>query len=302
MRHILSCDQFSKEDLLGLFKVTDDIKSNESKYRDSLSAKVVATIFYEPSTRTRLSFESAILRLGAKNISTENAMSASSNTKGESLKDTIRTVAGYCDAIVIRHPDNNSAKDSASVSSVPILNAGSGSAEHPTQALLDVYTIMDKKKQLDNISVCVMGDLKYGRTIHSLIKLLALYDNVSIYGLCVDELSLPEEYIKYLKDRSIEYRKCESFDDVPKNIDILYHTRYQKERFLELGIKEESFIVNKEVLNKFSEDTLLMHPLPRNGEISTDVDDDERAIYFEQAHNGMYVRMALLHMVLCDKV
>lgn len=312
MYHVLSCDQFDREGLLEIFKLTDNIKANESDYSSSLSGKVVATMFYEPSTRTRLSFESAILRLGAKNISTENAREASSDKKGESLIDTIRTIAGYCDAIVLRHSDNNSAVDAARVSKVPILNAGSGSAEHPTQALLDVYTIMDEKKHLDNISVCVIGDLKNGRTIHSLIKLLALYDNVTIYGLSNKELRLPEEYKGYLKQKNIGYIECKEFKDIPKNIDILYNTRYQRERVKESKIRkiykkltrreDEAFIIDKKVLDSFSDNTLLMHPLPRNGEINPNVDDDKRSIYFKQAHNGMYVRMALLHMILCDKV
>lgn len=305
MRNVLTCDQFDREQLIKIFKLTDDIRENvmkdTDKYKRALWGKVVKTIFYEPSTRTRVSFEAAAARLGASIVSTENAREASSDRKGESLTDTIKTISRLCDAIVIRHPDNNSAKDAASVSRVPILNAGSGSSEHPTQALLDVYTIMDRKKSLDNISVCVIGDLKYGRTIHSLIKLLSRYENVSIYGLSADELALPEEYIEYLKERGIDYKKCTSFDCVPKDVDILYQTRYQRERFQELGIKEEAFIIDKNVLDTFSKNTLLMHPLPRNGEISPDVDDDKRAIYFEQVENGMYVRMALLYMILDGK-
>ena len=170
---------------------------------------------------------------------------------------------------------------------------GLGKAEHPTQSLLDLYTIRQQKGRLDNIKVAILGDLLYGRTIHSLVKLLSLYDNISIYGLSKKEFTFPNEHIEFLRKRNINYEVCESFDDIPKDVDVLYHTRIQKERF-EGDFGKEEYIINKKVLSKFSENTMVMHPLPRNEEISTDIDDDPRALYFRQAHNGVPVRMALL--------
>ena len=250
-------------------------------------------MFFEPSTRTRMSFESAIQRLGAKMIVTENAMSNSSTTKGETLEDTIRVIEGYADAIVMRHKENDAAERAAKVSKLPILNAGSGSGEHPTQAMLDMFTIKEKHGKIDGIKVAVLGDLKYGRTIHSLIKLLSLYKDVTIYGLSKKEFALPEEYVEFLKEKGTKYVVCNSFDEIPSDVQVLYHTRIQSERF-EGDFGKEEFIVNKEVLNKFSKDTILLHPLPRVNEISTDVDDDDRAMFFKQAHNGVWTRMALL--------
>lgn len=297
MKHVLDCEQYSKEDLEKIFKLAKDIKENTKKYSKKLEGKVVATMFYEASTRTRLSFETAIQKLGASLISTENAGEHSSARKGETLEDTIKILQGYADAIVIRHSDENSAKIAASVASVPIINAGSGKGEHPTQALLDMYTIAEKRGKIDGVKVAILGDLVYGRTIHSLIKLLSLYDNVEIYGLSKECFALPKEYIEFLKLRNIDYKICTSFEELPKDIDVMYHTRIQSERF-EGDLGKEEFIINKEVLNKFSENTIVLHPLPRNEEIATDIDDDPRALYFKQAHNGLYVRMALLLEVL----
>ena len=297
IKHVLSAEQYKREDLEEIFNLADDIKNNSQKYSKSIEGKIVATMFYEPSTRTRLSFETAILRLGGQLISTENANANSSSKKGETLKDTIRVLNKYADAIIIRHSDVNSATDAASVSKVPILNAGSGKGEHPTQALLDLYTIREKRGKIDGAKVAILGDLVYGRTIHSLIKLLSLYNNIKIYGLSKKEFMLPKEYIEFLKKKGIEYKICNSFDDLPKDIDVLYHTRIQKERF-EGDLGDEEYIINKEVLNSFSKDTIVLHPLPRNNEISEDIDDDPRALYFEQAGNGLYIRMALLVQAL----
>lgn len=299
MKHLISSNQFTKEYLEELFGLIKDIKNDEKKYSKILDGKLVTTLFYEPSTRTRLSFEAAAQRLGAKIISTENAKEMSSAMKGESLKDTIRVTAGYADAIVIRHSDNDSAEVASSVSTVPIINAGSGSKEHPTQALLDMYTIKESKGNIDGIKVAVLGDLLYGRTVHSLIKLLALYNDVTIYGLSRETFKLPEEYINYLNDKNVKYVPCSSFEELPSDIDVLYHTRTQTERFVDKsGAKVEEFILNKEVLDRFSKQTIVMHPLPRNKEISEDVDSDERALYFKQAHNGMYTRMGILAKIL----
>ena len=293
LRHVLSAGQYTRESLEEVFDLASKIKQNPKKYSKAIDGKIVATMFYEPSTRTRLSFETAVLRLGGQVISTENASVNSSVKKGETLKDTVRVLQNYADAIVIRHSDVNSATDAASVANVPILNAGSGKGEHPTQALLDLYTIREKRGKIDGVKVAILGDLVYGRTIHSLIKLLALYDNVEIYGLSKKDFMLPQEYIDFLNEKNINYTICNSFDDIPKDIDVMYHTRIQQERF-EGDFGKEEYIINKEVLSNFSENTIVLHPLPRTGEIAEDIDDDPRALYFEQAGNGLYIRMGLL--------
>jgi len=300
MKHVLSGEQFCRAEIDSLFKLTDHIRENEKAYAAAISDKVVATIFYEPSTRTRLSFEAAILRLGGRNISTENAKEMSSATKGESLEDTIRVMAAYSDAIVIRHGDTDSAERSAKVSSVPILNAGAGKGEHPTQALLDAYTIYKNKGKLDGISLAVMGDLRYGRTIHSLIKLMCLFKGVTIYGLSIPELELEENYLEYMANSGTKFVKVNKIDDLPSDLDIIYQTRTQIERFEKEGIKVEEFVLNKASMSHFGADTLVLHPLPRVEEISTDMDDDPRAKYFEQSENGMYVRMGLLYEILVN--
>ena len=300
MRHVLSCEQFNREEIDSLFKLTDHIRENEKAYDGSISDKVVATLFYEPSTRTRLSFEAAILRLGGKNISTENAQEMSSAIKGESLEDTIRVAHAYADAIIMRHPEIDSATRAAAASNVPVINAGAGSGEHPTQALLDAYTIYKNKGKLDGISVAILGDLLYGRTIHSLIKLLSLYENITIYGLSIPSLALSDDYIKYIEDRGVKYVKVESLKELPSDLDIIYQTRTQTERFENTGIKAEEIIINTEIMKHFGPDTLILHPLPRRHEICPEVDNDPRAKYFEQSLNGMYVRMGLLYEILVN--
>ncbi len=297
MKHVLSSDQYTRKSLEEVFRLAEKIRNNPNEYAHKLDDKIIAIMFYEPSTRTRLSFETAALKLGAKIITTENAGEFSSAAKGETIQDTVQVIAGYADALVIRHKSDTSAVDAASVEKIPVINAGAGKGEHPTQALLDLYTIERKKGKIDGVRVAILGDLLYGRTIHSLIKLLSLYDNIEIYGLSKEAFALPQEYIDMLKERGIEYKKCTSFDELPKDIDVIYHTRIQAERF-EGDFGKEEFIINEKVLNTFSDHTILMHPLPRVIEISTDVDNDPRACYFEQAHNGLYVRMALLLQVL----
>ena len=296
LRHVLSAGQYTRESLEEVFDLASKIKQNPKKYSKAIDGKIVATMFYEPSTRTRLSFETAVLRLGGQVISTENASVNSSVKKGETLKDTVRVLQNYADAIVIRHSDVNSATDAASVANVPILNAGSGKGEHPTQALLDLYTIREKRGKIDGVKVAILGDLVYGRTIHSLIKLLALYDNVEIYGLSKKDFMLPQEYIDFLNEKNINYTICNSFDDIPKDIDVMYHTRIQQERF-EGDFGKEEYIINKEVLSNFSENTIVLHPLPRTGEIAEDIDDDPRALYFEQAGNGFVWDYYYKHLI-----
>ena len=292
MKHVLSAKQYNRESLEELFKLTDDIKNNPQKYSKKLDGKIVAVMFYEPSTRTRMSFQTAVLRLGGQVISTENATSNSSGRKGESLQDTVKILQGYADAIVIRHSSDTMPEEASQVAKVPILNGGAGKGEHPTQALLDVYTIREYRGSVDNLKIAVLGDLLNGRTIHSLLRLVSLYDNVQVYGLSKECFSLPQEYIDMLAERGIEYKKCNSFDDIPNDVDVLYHTRIQSERF-EGDFGREEYIINKDTLNRFSDHTIVLHPLPRNEEISEDIDDDPRAMYFKQAHNGLYIRMGL---------
>lgn len=293
MKHVLSSHQFTREKLEEIFDLAEKIKQNPKEYANRLDDKMIAIMFYEPSTRTRLSFETAAQRLGAKIITTENAGEFSSAAKGETIEDTVKVIAGYADAMVIRHRSDTSAEQAASVNKIPILNGGAGKGEHPTQALLDLFTIREKFGKIDGTRVAILGDLLYGRTIHSLLKLLSLYENIEVYGLSKEAFALPQKYIDMLKERNIEYKKCASFDELPKDLDVIYHTRIQAERF-EGDFGKEEFIIDKKVLDTFSDHTILMHPLPRVIEIATDVDDDPRAYYFKQAHNGLYIRMALL--------
>lgn len=293
MKNVISCDQFTKENLKELFDLADVVRANPEKYMNTLNGKVVTTLFFEPSTRTRLSFETAVVRLGGRLVSTENGKTNSSSTKGETLEDTIKVVTGYTDAIIMRHSFNDAAERAAKVATVPVINAGSGKGEHPTQSLLDAYTIRREKGRLDNLKIALLGDLINGRTIHSLIKLFSQYENIEFYALSKENLCLPEKYVKIIEDSGNKYFKCYSFSELPKDVDIMYHTRIQAERCDE-DLGKEEFVINKEILDQFSENTLVLHPLPRVDEISADIDDDKRAKYFEQAHNGMWVRMALL--------
>lgn len=293
MKNVISCDQFTKEDLKKLFDLADVVRTNPEKYMNALNGKVVTTLFFEPSTRTRLSFETAVVRLGGRLVSTENGKTNSSSTKGETLEDTIRVVTGYTDAIIMRHSFNDAAERAAKVATVPVINAGSGKGEHPTQSLLDAYTIRREKGRLDHLKIAILGDLINGRTIHSLIKLFSQYENIEFFALSKENLCLPEKYVKIIENSGNKYFKCSSFADIPKDVDIMYHTRIQAERCDE-DLGKEEFVINKNILDQFSENTLVMHPLPRVDEISSDIDDDKRAKYFEQAHNGMWVRMALL--------
>lgn len=299
-KSLISSSQFTKEYVFEIFTLADDIKANPEKYANSLLGKVLTTLFFEPSTRTRLSFESALQRLGAKLLTVENGLLNSSANKGESIQDTIRIVQGYSDGIIMRHSENQASEIALEVAEVPIINAGDGSGEHPTQSLLDLYTIHSKKGSLDNLSIAFIGDLKFGRTVHSLVKSLSLFDNIVFYGVSSKEFELPNTYLEWLTSENISYIPLRSIEEIPKDIDVLYQTRVQTERFKDSNsnIQYEQLIINKEKFKQFSGDTILMHPLPRNEEIHTDVDDDPRAIYFEQSRNGLYVRMALLHLLL----
>lgn len=293
MKHVISIEDFSIEQIESLCQLTDQIIASPENFREALANKVIATLFYEPSTRTRLSFEAAIQRLGGSVISTENARELSSAVKGENLEDTIQVVQGYADGIVLRHFDDHAASSAASVAQVPIINAGSGSLEHPTQALLDLYTIYSIKGGIENQTVLVSGDLLYGRTVHSLVKKLAHYPGIVIYGLSNPGLALPQEYVDYLQAHEVPYIPCTKLEEVGQSIDVIYHTRTQLERFTADGEISE-IIIDQQALDYLGEQAILMHPLPRNQEIAPEVDQDDRAVFFTQSRNGMYVRMALL--------
>ena len=299
-RDILSTEDLSKSDLLEIMKVTAKMEDLVKKEHvsDLLSDKVVAVIFLEPSTRTRLSFETAVKRLGARSITVADAKSSSAS-KGESLADMARTVEGYADCIVVRQPQTGGAKIIADAVDIPVLNGGDGSGQHPTQALLDLYTIQKEKGTLENLTVGMVGDLKYGRTVHSLSYALAPFNPSYIY-CAPNELSMPEHVAADVKKMGIPVKET---DDIREALqaDIVYMTRIQRERFDDPAEYERlkgSYVLNRNLVEKGKKGIVIMHPLPRVDEITTDVDDLPGAAYFRQAHNGVYLRMALLAMVL----
>ncbi|OGD96436.1 aspartate carbamoyltransferase [Candidatus Curtissbacteria bacterium RIFCSPHIGHO2_12_FULL_42_33] len=294
LRHIISARQFDKKTLEQIFNLTDKIKSQ--KYNNNhLSGKIMATLFYEPSTRTRLSFESAMLRLGGKVITTESAAEFSSAAKGETLEDTIRVVNSYCDVIVIRHFNEGASEVASRYSKVPVINAGDGKGEHPTQAILDLYTIFSRFNRAD-FTIAMVGDLKNGRTIHSLCPLLAHYPKVKIIFISPKALAAPKSLKEYLKQRRVHFEETENFKKV-ELADVIYQTRIQKERFKNTRDYQKYFgkyIIDGSILKYLRSKAVIMHPLPRVNEITQEVDSDRRAIYFEEAANGLYTRMAIL--------
>lgn len=301
-KDIISIKEFDRESLERVYEISffieQKIKSGEKL--ELLNGKILASLFFEPSTRTRFSFESAMERLGGSVIST-TGFSFSSMNKGETLEDTIKTIERYADVIVIRHPEKGSAQIAADCSKKPVINAGDGDGEHPTQALLDFYTIKKEKGKVDGLKIALVGDLKYGRTIHSLLTLLSRYDTVDFYLVSPEELKIPEKYLDLLKERGLSFMETGNMEEVISEVDVLYMTRIQKERFSEPEQYErlkDSFVLNKKTLAKAKNDMVIMHPLPRVSEISCDVDEDKRAKYFDQVENGLYVRMALFTLVL----
>ncbi len=304
MKHITTITQFQDKNLIDeLFLRAHEFSIMPlAEYPKPLQHMTVATLFYEPSTRTRLSFETAIQNLGANLISTENAGSFSSAVKGETLEDSIMTISAYADAIVLRHPEVGSAERASKVSNVSIINAGDGAGEHPTQAMLDGYTIYEEKGSLDGLNIGLVGDLLNGRTIHSLIQLLNIYD-VTFYCMAPKQLQLPEKYQKLIEKAGRKLHLLNSWDEVLDKVDVLYMTRVQKERFKlieDYMAVKDSFILDTEVMKKLNKNAIVMHPLPRVNEITTDVDKDPRAIYFKQVKNGLYMRMALLEQLFAD--
>ncbi len=303
VKHILSTQQFlNKKTLADIFRKADKFEKadQQGKVPKLLQNKILSCVFYEPSTRTRFSFESAMLKLGGQVISTESAGHFSSAIKGETLEDSVRIISGYSDMIVLRHNEPGAAERAAKVSLVPIINAGDGDGEHPTQALLDLYTIKKELGRIDNFKIGMVGDLLYGRTIHSLIYLLPLSHTVEIFLVAPQELKLPSKYKSFLNSRKIKFSESDNLENVLPKLDVLYMTRIQKERFSSARIYEQvknSFVLNKKLLDKLNKRSIVMHPLPRVNEISREVDDDKRAAYFRQAKNGLYIRMALLNLL-----
>jgi aspartate carbamoyltransferase catalytic subunit len=298
MKNVLSIKQFTDKSLLNhLFKRAAELEAMPpSEYPKSLQYLTLATIFFEPSTRTRLSFETAIQNLGGQLITVENAGEFSSAKKGESLEDTIKTLNAYADGIILRHPEVGSAERAANVSRVPLINAGDGSSEHPTQALLDVYSIQKEEGKIDGLKIALVGDLLHSRTHHSLVYLLGIFD-VELFLISPNELKLPSEQIKYLKERKIKFHMLDSWQSVIKNIDVIYINRIQKERFKleeEYQLLKNSYILTSDIVGQMKENAIILDPLPRLNEIAIEVDSDPRARYFEQVKNGLYIRMALL--------
>ncbi len=301
MKNLIGIEDFSKEEIDELIKVSKDIISNKEKYLEKCKGKILATLFFEPSTRTRLSFESAMLSLGGSVLGFSSADS-SSTQKGETLADTIKVVSGYSDIIAMRHPKEGAPIVAANNSRVPIINAGDGGHNHPTQTLLDLLTIVQEKGRLDNFTVGLCGDLKFGRTVHSLIVALSRYDNIKFVLISPNELKIPE-YLKqdFLDKKNIEYVETENLEECIDKLDILYMTRVQKERFLneeEYVRLKDVYILDKQKLEKAKEDLCILHPLPRVNEIATEIDNDPRAAYFRQAEYGKYMRMAIILKLL----
>ena len=297
-RNLIQPEDFSVREIDEILNLAEDIMKNPSAYSRVCEGKLMATLFYEPSTRTRLSFEAAMKRLGGEIVGFSEPNS-SSVAKGESLADTMRVVSGYVDIIVMRHPVAGAAAEAIKYTSVPFINAGDGGNQHPTQTLTDLLTIKSLKGTLNNHTIGLCGDLKHGRTVHSLVKAMTRYEDNRFVFISPEELEMPV----YIKDKikSYSYYETTQLEQSLRNLDLLYMTRIQRERFTDAEEYErlkDTYILDKEKMEHAKEDMLVLHPLPRVNEISTDVDDDERAVYFKQATYGMYVRMALIIKLL----
>ena len=300
-KHLIDPMDFSTEELDEVFELAHQIIQDPKKFSNVCEGKILATLFYEPSTRTRFSFEAAMMRLGGKilGFSEPNSSSAS---KGETLADTIKMVSIYTDIIAMRHPKEGSARVASKFSSVPVINAGDGGHQHPTQTLTDLLTIQLMKEGLRGHTVGICGDLKFGRTVHSLIKAMSRYEETKFVLISPKELKVPD-YIKeeFIEKRNIEFKEVERLEDVIGELDILYMTRIQKERFFnedEYIRLKDSYILDREKMDDAKKNMIVMHPLPRVNEIAMEVDEDPRAAYFKQAEYGMYVRMALMCKLL----
>ena len=300
MRHLMNPLDFSVEELDKLFDLANDMENNPVKYAKICDGRKLATCFYEPSTRTRLSFEAAMLNLGGSVLGFSDAGSSSAS-KGESVSDTIRVISSYADICAMRHPKEGAPMVAASKSTIPVINAGDGGHQHPTQTLTDLLTIRSLKGRLGNFTIGLCGDLKFGRTVHSLIDALTRYENVRFIFISPEELRVPDYITEMLNEKNIPYEEVIRLEDVLPQLDLLYMTRVQRERFFneEDYIRLKDFyILTKEKMELAPKDMLVLHPLPRVNEISVEVDDDERAVYFKQAKYGVYVRMALIATLL----
>ncbi len=301
MRSLIDINDLSTDEINRLIETANDIIANPDKYAEKCKRKKLATLFYEPSTRTRLSFESAMLELGGSVIGFSEATSSSS-AKGESVADTARTVSCFADIIAMRHPKEGAPMVASLAASIPVINAGDGGHNHPTQTLTDLITISKTKGRLDNMTVGVCGDLKFGRTVHSLINALSRYEGIKFVMISPEELTVPDYVLQdVLQKKGIPYKETGSLDEAMPELDILYMTRVQRERFFNeadyIRLKD-SYILTPEKLKSAKEDLAILHPLPRVNEISTAVDEDPRACYFKQVLYGKYIRMALIMMLL----
>jgi aspartate carbamoyltransferase catalytic subunit len=296
-KSLVSITDFSKDEYLRILDTAVEFEKNS--YQDLLKGKVIATLFFEPSTRTRLSFESAINRLGGRVIGfTDSA--TSSTSKGETLNDTIRVVSNYSEMIVMRHPLEGSARFASEITHLPLINAGDGANQHPSQTLLDLYSIQKTQGTLNRLNIFMVGDLKYGRTVHSLLMALSEF-NASFYFISPDELKMPEEYKLHLRSLGLKYDESKELNDNIKNADIIYMTRVQKERFsdpIEYERTKNAYVLKNEMLEGTRDNMKVMHPLPRVNEIHPDVDVNPKAYYFQQTENGVYVRQAIISLIL----
>lgn len=300
MRHLMSPLDFSTQELDHLFDLASDIEKNPQKYAHICDGKKLATCFYEPSTRTRLSFESAMLNLGGNVIGFSDAASSSAS-KGESVSDTIRVISCFADICAMRHPKEGAPMVASYHSTIPVINAGDGGHQHPTQTLTDLLTIRALKGRLDNFTIGLCGDLKFGRTVHSLINALERYDNIRFVFISPEELRVPDYITEVLKEKGIAYEEHISLDEIISELDLLYMTRVQRERFFneeDYVRLKDFYILDKAKMALAKEDMLVLHPLPRVNEISVEVDEDPRAVYFKQVQYGVYVRMALILTLL----
>jgi aspartate carbamoyltransferase catalytic subunit len=303
LHHVIEAQQFDVPTILHLIETTREMENVVSGGGTSqFHGRIMATLFYEPSTRTRFSFESAMHRLGGSVVSTENAAEFSSVAKGETLEDTVRILNGYSDVLVLRHYEVGSAKRAASVSRIPVINAGDGAGQHPTQALLDLYTIHKEIGSIDGLRIAMVGDLAQGRTVRSLAYLLSKFQDIRIYFVAPPLLKMKEDILVHLREKGVWYTEETDLDKVLPEVNVVYQTRIQKERFGDrIGDYEQCrgvYLISAESLRLMKAAAIVMHPLPRLEEITMEVDRDPRAAYFRQAQNGLYVRMALLTMVL----
>jgi len=301
LRHVIESQQFSRALLEELFARSEEMKREPHRFMGRLAGQVMAALFYEPSTRTRLSFEAAMLRLGGTAMGTDNAREFSSAAKGETLEDTIRIVSGYADVIVMRHNEEGAARRAAAVSTVPVINAGDGPGQHPTQALLDLYTIRDELSRIDGVRVAMVGDLANGRTVRSLTYLLSKFKDIKLWFVAPPQVAMRDDLKAHLDEHHVPWVETQDLEAVLPEVDVVYMTRIQKERFTDpdaYNAVKGVYRIDKSSMALMRKYAILMHPLPRVDEIAPEVDEDPRAAYFRQARNGLHIRMALLDKLL----